>query len=57
MKYLAEKKKAKEGKYNLLVLETCLIKNDGSARIIILEAIATNHIYKELVPRGSWMPE
>ena len=43
-KYLAEKKVEKEnqGKYDLLVVETCLVENDSSTWI--LDSGATNHI-------------
>ena len=57
-KYLAEKKKAKQGKCDLLVLETCLVENDDSAWII--DSSATNHVvlhFRELVPGGSWRLE
>ncbi|KAA0036108.1 gag/pol protein [Cucumis melo var. makuwa] len=40
-KYLA-KKKEKEGEYDLLVLETCLVENDQKAWI--LDSRATNHV-------------
>ena len=45
-KYLAEKKKEKAGKYDLLVLETCLVENDYNAWI--LNSGATNHICSSL---------
>ncbi|KAA0032907.1 gag/pol protein [Cucumis melo var. makuwa] len=40
-KYLA-KKKEKEGKYDLLVLETCLVENDQN--VWILDSRAINHV-------------
>ncbi|KAA0043002.1 gag/pol protein [Cucumis melo var. makuwa] len=44
-KYLV-KKKEKEGKYDLLVLETCLVENDQNAWI--LDSRATNHVCSSL---------
>ncbi|TYK27179.1 gag/pol protein [Cucumis melo var. makuwa] len=44
-KYLV-KKKEKEGKYDLLVLETCLVGNDQNAWI--LDSEATNHVCSSL---------
>lgn len=41
-KYLAEKRKAKEGKYDLLILETILVENDTSTWI--LDSGAINHV-------------
>ncbi|KAL0561491.1 hypothetical protein IC582_001919 [Cucumis melo] len=51
-KYLAEKKKAKQGKYDLLVLETCLVENDDSAWII--DSGATNHVCSSFQGISSW---
>ena len=45
-KYLAEKKNEKEGKYDLLVLETCLVENDQN--LWILDSGATSHVYSSL---------
>ncbi|TYK25935.1 gag/pol protein [Cucumis melo var. makuwa] len=44
-KYLA-KKKEKEGKYDLLELETCLVENDQNSWI--LDSRATNHVCSSL---------
>ena len=49
-KYLA-KKKEKEGKYDLLVLETCLVKNDQNAWI--LGSAVTNHVFSSLQKTSS----
>ena len=40
------KKNKKEGKYDLLVLETCLVKNNQNAWII--DSRATNHVFSSL---------
>lgn len=45
-KYLAKKKKTKEGKSDLLVLETYFVENEDSAWIIDLEA--KNHVCSSL---------
>ena len=51
-KYLVDKKAGKEnqGKYDLMVLETCIVENNDSTWI--LDSEATNHvlIFKKLVP-------
>ncbi|KAL4033283.1 hypothetical protein IC575_006370 [Cucumis melo] len=52
-KYLAEKKKAKQGKYDLLVLETCLVENDDSTWII--DSGATNHVCSSFQGISSWL--
>ncbi|KAA0035993.1 gag/pol protein [Cucumis melo var. makuwa] len=50
-KYLA-KKKEKESKYDLLVLETCLVENDQNAWILDLGA--TNHVCSSLQKTSSF---
>jgi len=53
-KYLAQKKTEKEaqGKYDLLVLETCLVENENS--IWILDSEVTNHICFSFLENSSW---
>ncbi|KAA0026286.1 gag/pol protein [Cucumis melo var. makuwa] len=51
-KYLVEKKKIKQGKYDLLVLKTCLVENDDSAWII--DSGATNHVCSSFQGISSW---
>ena len=50
-KYLAKKKKEKEGKYDLLFLETCLVENDQKTQI--LDLVATNHVCFSLQENSS----
>ncbi|TYK04890.1 gag/pol protein [Cucumis melo var. makuwa] len=50
-KYLA-KKKEKDGKYDLLFLETCLVENDQNAWI--LDSWATNHVCSSLQETSSF---
>ena len=54
LKYLAQKKAEKEaqGKYDLLVLETCLVENENSTWI--LDSGATNHICFSFQENSSW---
>ncbi|TYK10335.1 DNA-binding protein HEXBP-like [Cucumis melo var. makuwa] len=52
-KYLV-KKKENEGKYDLLVLETCLVENDHNAGYLIQEPLTMFVLlYKKLVPSSS----
>ncbi|KAA0041267.1 gag/pol protein [Cucumis melo var. makuwa] len=53
-KYLAQKKAEKEAqvKYDLLVLETCLVENENSTWI--LDSGATNHICFSFQKSSSW---
>ena len=45
-KYLVEKNKENEGKFDLLGLETCLVEHDKFAWI--LDSGATNHVCSSL---------
>ena len=51
-KYLAEKKNEKEGKYDLLVLETCVVENNQNAWI--LDSRATSHVCSSLKKTNSF---
>ncbi|KAA0032339.1 gag/pol protein [Cucumis melo var. makuwa] len=51
LKYLA-KKKEKEGKYDLLILDTCFVENDQN--VWILDSGATNHVCSSLQETSSF---
>ena len=51
-KYLVEKKKAKQGKCDLLVLQTCLVENDDSTWI--KDSGATNHVCSSFQGINTW---
>ncbi|XP_075523993.1 uncharacterized protein LOC142556418 [Primulina tabacum] len=51
-KYLADLKEKKKGKYDLLVLESCLVTIDSS--IWIVDSGATNHVYYSLQIHSSY---
>ena len=53
-KYLADKKAGKEnqGKYDLMVLETCIVENNDSTWI--LDSGATNHVCSSFQETSSW---
>ena len=53
-KYLSEVKNKKQGKYDLLVLEACLVESDTNAWIV--DSGATNHICSSLQTLSSSTP-
>ena len=51
-KYLADLKEKKKGKFDLLVLEACLVEDNSSSWIV--DSGATNHVCFDLQMLSSW---